>query len=150
MDQVYKEKALCCGCGACKPACPYGAIEMEPDEEGFLSFLHPIQRKAISQGSKYLDLVSFGITGKFCGPFSGHAVNDPELSFFFIYFTDADGSREQTAAILTVKIDKLSRLRLSCHLFGLKPQAEDPGSDPLLAHYFCTFFKFCHFFLSIL
>ena len=40
----------------------YDGFAKTADEEGFLSFFHPIQRKAISQGSKYLDLVSFGIT----------------------------------------------------------------------------------------
>lgn len=30
------DKAACCGCTACANICPKGAIEMEPDEEGFL------------------------------------------------------------------------------------------------------------------
>lgn len=30
------DKAKCCGCTACKEACPTGAIEMKEDEQGFL------------------------------------------------------------------------------------------------------------------
>ena len=33
---VLKEKNRCCGCGACAALCPHEAIEMRPDEEGFL------------------------------------------------------------------------------------------------------------------
>ena len=29
-------KKECCGCTACMNICPVGAIEMRPDEEGFL------------------------------------------------------------------------------------------------------------------
>lgn len=30
------DKSACCGCTACANICPKGAIEMTPDEEGFL------------------------------------------------------------------------------------------------------------------
>ena len=30
------DKTECCGCGACRAACPHGAIAMKPDAEGFL------------------------------------------------------------------------------------------------------------------
>lgn len=30
------DKALCSGCGACQQACPFDALSMQPDEEGFL------------------------------------------------------------------------------------------------------------------
>ncbi len=33
---VLKEKKECTGCGACAAKCPQNAIEMKPDEEGFL------------------------------------------------------------------------------------------------------------------
>lgn len=33
--QKFEIKALCCGCGACKDACPVQAISMRKDEEGF-------------------------------------------------------------------------------------------------------------------
>lgn len=33
---VLKDGAACCGCGACARVCPVGAIQMVPDEEGFL------------------------------------------------------------------------------------------------------------------
>lgn len=36
MEQVYKEKNLCCGCSACGNICPKSAIVMKPDEKGFL------------------------------------------------------------------------------------------------------------------
>lgn len=32
---LYERKALCCGCGACYAICPYAAIYMAEDEEGF-------------------------------------------------------------------------------------------------------------------
>lgn len=31
----FEERALCCGCGACKAVCPVQAIAMRADEEGF-------------------------------------------------------------------------------------------------------------------
>ena len=34
--KLFKEKKGCCGCTACKNACPKNAIAMVPDEEGFL------------------------------------------------------------------------------------------------------------------
>lgn len=36
MNSVFTEKSACCGCAACRAACPAGAIIMTPDEEGFL------------------------------------------------------------------------------------------------------------------
>lgn len=36
MEQVYRQKNQCCGCGACALSCPAKAISMEADEEGFL------------------------------------------------------------------------------------------------------------------
>lgn len=36
MKSVFADKKLCCGCGACKNACPSGAIAMISDDEGFL------------------------------------------------------------------------------------------------------------------
>ena len=33
---LYREKEECCGCAACASVCPQRAIEMLPDEEGFL------------------------------------------------------------------------------------------------------------------
>ena len=37
MDNVnILEKSKCTGCGLCKNICPFGAIEMKPDNEGFL------------------------------------------------------------------------------------------------------------------
>ena len=33
--QKFEVKALCCGCGACRDACPVQAISMRKDEEGF-------------------------------------------------------------------------------------------------------------------
>ena len=33
---VYEKKENCAGCTACMNICPYGAISMEPDDEGFL------------------------------------------------------------------------------------------------------------------
>ena len=32
---LYEKKEACCGCGACYVICPYGAIAMIEDEEGF-------------------------------------------------------------------------------------------------------------------
>lgn len=34
--KLFLNKQDCCGCTACKSICPNGAIEMQPDEEGFL------------------------------------------------------------------------------------------------------------------
>lgn len=36
MISVYNRKEDCCGCTACQQICPSSAIEMKPDEEGFL------------------------------------------------------------------------------------------------------------------
>lgn len=33
---LYRKKEECCGCTACCAACPVQAIEMRPDQEGFL------------------------------------------------------------------------------------------------------------------
>ncbi len=35
-EMVKTEKTACCGCGACAAGCPVEAIEMRPDDEGFL------------------------------------------------------------------------------------------------------------------
>lgn len=32
---LYNRKEECCGCSACYAVCPYGAISMLPDDEGF-------------------------------------------------------------------------------------------------------------------
>ena len=47
MESVYSKQSNCCGCSACYSACPVGAIEMQPDEKGFL---YPIinQEKCIN------------------------------------------------------------------------------------------------------
>lgn len=36
MVKLYERKEDCCGCGACAASCPHEAIQMLPDEEGFL------------------------------------------------------------------------------------------------------------------
>ncbi len=33
---LFNSKKECCGCGACAQKCPFGAISMVSDEEGFL------------------------------------------------------------------------------------------------------------------
>lgn len=33
---LFEKKEDCCGCTACFAICPVGAIEMKPDDEGFL------------------------------------------------------------------------------------------------------------------
>lgn len=33
---LYQKRENCCGCSACYSVCPTHAIQMEPDEEGFL------------------------------------------------------------------------------------------------------------------
>lgn len=38
-----KKKEDCCGCSACFSICPYGSIQMRPDDEGFL---YPLVNKA--------------------------------------------------------------------------------------------------------
>ncbi|MBR1739687.1 MAG: oligosaccharide flippase family protein [Ruminococcus sp.] len=35
LPELYSLREGCCGCSACYAVCPAGAIEMEPDEEGF-------------------------------------------------------------------------------------------------------------------
>lgn len=37
MEKIHETPADCTGCGACRFACPAGAITMQPDREGFLS-----------------------------------------------------------------------------------------------------------------
>ncbi|EGB93997.1 putative iron-sulfur cluster-binding protein/coenzyme F420-reducing hydrogenase, beta subunit [Clostridium sp. D5] len=36
VPQLYTAKGDCCGCTACYCICPVNAIDMKPDEEGFL------------------------------------------------------------------------------------------------------------------
>lgn len=36
LPQLYDKKENCCGCTACFAICPAKAIDMMPDEEGFL------------------------------------------------------------------------------------------------------------------
>ena len=36
MPDLFNKKEQCCGCTACYAICPRSAIEMIPDEEGFL------------------------------------------------------------------------------------------------------------------
>ena len=36
LPYLYDKPENCCGCGACFSICPYKAITMEPDMEGFL------------------------------------------------------------------------------------------------------------------
>ncbi len=36
MNSVYSEKKICSGCGICEVNCPYDAVKMKVDEEGFL------------------------------------------------------------------------------------------------------------------
>ena len=36
LPELYHERENCCGCSACFAICPANAIEMLPDEEGFL------------------------------------------------------------------------------------------------------------------
>jgi len=33
---MFEKKENCCGCSACFAVCPVQAIQMQPDEEGFL------------------------------------------------------------------------------------------------------------------
>lgn len=35
LPELYAQRSDCCGCSACRFACPQDAIAMEPDEEGF-------------------------------------------------------------------------------------------------------------------
>lgn len=53
---LFKNKKDCCGCGACKNACPQNSIKMIPDEFGMI---YPIIDK-----SKYIDC---GLCKKSCG-----------------------------------------------------------------------------------
>ncbi len=43
MTKIFEEKSRCCGCGGCAAACPFGAISMKADSEGF--FYPRIDRK---------------------------------------------------------------------------------------------------------
>ena len=36
LPELYQKREECCGCSACFAVCPVKAIEMLPDEEGFL------------------------------------------------------------------------------------------------------------------
>ena len=35
LPELYRDRSECCGCTACRAACPLDAISMLPDEEGF-------------------------------------------------------------------------------------------------------------------
>lgn len=50
MQQIYKQKNMCTGCGACANACPTQCVSMLADEQGFL---YPVvnQEKCISCGA---------------------------------------------------------------------------------------------------
>lgn len=49
MERIYKEKAQCCGCGACVDICPVDAVCMIKDSEGF-AYPQVDQEKCIDCG----------------------------------------------------------------------------------------------------
>lgn len=59
MESVYKVKDECCGCGACFCACPWNAITMKSDDEGFL---YPVINKELCVDcGKCVSVCCFGI-----------------------------------------------------------------------------------------
>ncbi len=57
MENIYIDKKMCSGCSACKDICPFGAIEMREDEEGF-SYPYILQDKCKNCG-KCVKLCAF-------------------------------------------------------------------------------------------
>ena len=47
LPDLYSKRSSCCGCSACSFVCPVQAINMEPDEEGFL---YPVINAALCVG----------------------------------------------------------------------------------------------------
>lgn len=65
MISVFDKKQDCCGCTACQQICPSNAIEMKPDEEGFL---YPV----VDQGV----CTDCGLCRKICAFQNGYDTSD--------------------------------------------------------------------------
>ena len=76
---VLKEKKDCTGCGACAAKCPKNAIEMKPDEEGFL---YPEIQESIC--------IQCNLCMKICPQNGNNYVNEGVLEFWGGKIKDED------------------------------------------------------------
>ena len=76
---TIKNKADCCGCGACQQSCPKGCITLEPDSEGFL---YPkVDEKAC---------VNCGLCEKVCPILRKQKTPPEEVAAYAGYITDPE------------------------------------------------------------
>lgn len=82
------DKSLCSGCAACQQACPFDALSMQPDEEGFL---FPV---------KNLDkCTNCGLCERIC-PFNKPIYKNEPQSFFGCYSKDSKERKQSSSGAL--------------------------------------------------
>ena len=67
---LFENKKTCCGCSACASICPKGAIEMKPDDQGFI---YPVVNSNLC--------VSCGACKKVCAYQNENSLHEPVRAY---------------------------------------------------------------------